>query len=108
MAILKKQKGEKYPWGYHWEKYHFPKNPSDEQWGLFYYDDEYDMDTEMAHIIKRETGYVVEYRREINMFSTLTDAKRWAESKVIGMGDYLTKPRSVKKTATKKRTVKRK
>jgi len=100
--IIKKQKGDKYPWGYHWEKYHFPKNPSDEQWGLFYYDDEYDMDTEMAHITKRGTGYFVKSHGTTNVFINLTDAKRWAESKVLGNECYLTKKKPVKKTVKKK------
>lgn len=103
MVIIKKQKGDKYPWGYHWEKYHFPNKPSDKQWGLFYYDDEYDMDTEMAHITKRGTAYFVESRRTTNVFINLTDAKRWAESKVLGNGCYLTR----KKKNTEK-SVKRK
>lgn len=108
MAILKKKDKDGYIYGFKWERYYNVKNPSETALWLVYHDDEADIDDPMADVVKEGKMYVARKYPYTERFTTLTDAKRWAESKVIGMGDYLTKPRSVKKTATKKRTVKRK
>lgn len=93
IMVMKKDK-DGYTYGFKWVTYYNVKNPSERSWGFVYNDDGFD--DIMGDIAKEGKSFIAFVSpNPPKRFATLTDAKRWVESKF-------------NISITKKRTVKRK